>query len=155
MKPPGTDTSSEHTIKILSVSPSDVDHEALYEILQGPAPRLKTNCTWIVQPVASLASAAEALAREEIPIVICECNLPSGTWRRMLDVISLSAEPSLLIVASRSADERLWAEALNLGAWDVLAKPFNADEVLRVLESAWRHRQGKPGPEQKSARTGR
>ena len=30
----------------------------------------------------------------------------------------------LVIVASHLADDQLWAEALNLGAHDVLAKPF-------------------------------
>ena len=44
-----------------------------------------------------------------------------------------------LIVTSRLADEYLWAEALNLGAYDMLAKPFDASEVVRVLGSAWRH----------------
>ena len=46
-------------------------------------------------------------------------------------------DPPLLIVTSRFADERLWAEALNVGAYDVLAKPFERDEVNRVLTSAW------------------
>jgi len=41
------------------------------------------------------------------------------------------------MVASRFADERFWAEALNLGAYDVLAKPFDAEEVNRTLTSAW------------------
>jgi FixJ family two-component response regulator len=43
----------------------------------------------------------------------------------------------MLIVTSRLADEHLWAEALNLGAYDVLAKPFDQEEVIRVLSSAW------------------
>jgi FixJ family two-component response regulator len=42
-------------------------------------------------------------------------------------------------VTSRLADEYLWAEALNLGAYDVLAKPFDTSEVMRVVASAWRH----------------
>jgi FixJ family two-component response regulator len=44
-----------------------------------------------------------------------------------------------LIVASRLADDHLWAEALNLGAWDVLAKPFDRREVFRSVKSAWQH----------------
>jgi DNA-binding response OmpR family regulator len=63
----------------------------------------------------------------------------------MLDQISLLPDPPLFIVASRLADERLWAEALNLGAWDVLAKPFVADEVTRIVDIArqhWRDRHG-------------
>jgi DNA-binding response OmpR family regulator len=39
-------------------------------------------------------------------------------------------------VTSRHADDRLWAEALNLGAWDVLAKPFDPGEVVRVVNLA-------------------
>jgi len=37
------------------------------------------------------------------------------------------------------ADEQLWAEALNLGAWDVLAKPFVRSEVIRSVKLAWDH----------------
>ena len=48
-------------------------------------------------------------------------------------------DPPVLIVTSRLADEYLWAEALNLGAYDVLVKPFDASEAVRVLDSAWRH----------------
>jgi hypothetical protein len=40
-------------------------------------------------------------------------------------------------VGSRSADEFLWAEALNLGAYDVLARPFEPSEVMRTLSLAW------------------
>ena len=46
-------------------------------------------------------------------------------------------DPPFLIVASRLADERLWAEALNLGAYDVLAKPFDSTEVTRIVGMAW------------------
>ena len=57
----------------------------------------------------------------------------------MLDHISLLPDPPLLIVTSRLADERLWAEALNLGAWDVLARPFDEDEVSRIVSVAGQH----------------
>jgi DNA-binding response OmpR family regulator len=49
--------------------------------------------------------------------------------------------PPDLIVASRLADEYLWAEVLNLGGYDVLAKPFNAEEVRRVVGLACEHHQ--------------
>ncbi len=42
-----------------------------------------------------------------------------------------------LIVTSRLADEGLWAEVLNLGGYDVLAQPFDAEEVYRVVFLAW------------------
>ena len=57
----------------------------------------------------------------------------------MLEQIALLAKPPYLVVTSRLADDYLWAEALNLGAYDVLPKPFETAEVERVLGSAWLH----------------
>ena len=45
---------------------------------------------------------------------------------------------SVLVVTSRIADEWLWAEVLNLGGYDVLAQPFDREEVTRVVRSAVR-----------------
>ena len=94
---------------------------------------------WIVIASATVASALSVLREIPIPIVICDCDISSGTWGEMLDHISLLPDPPLLIVTSRLADERLWAEALNLGAWDVLAKPFAADETIRIVSVAQQH----------------
>ena len=47
------------------------------------------------------------------------------------------SNPPLLVVASRLADDRLWVEALNLGAYDVLAKPYVSREVVRTFSCAW------------------
>ena len=47
------------------------------------------------------------------------------------------AEPPVVIVTSRIADDSLWAEVLNLGGYDVLAKPFREAELIWALESAW------------------
>ena len=44
-----------------------------------------------------------------------------------------SPKSPLVIVTSPDADDHLWAEALNLGASDVLAKPFDRGEVTRAL----------------------
>jgi FixJ family two-component response regulator len=44
-----------------------------------------------------------------------------------------------MIVTSRLADDRLWAEALNLGVYDVLAKPFDRTELIRSVRLAWEH----------------
>ena len=71
--------------------------------------------------------------------MVTERDLAPGSWRDLLNNFLLLPDPPVLVVASRLADEYLWAEALNLGAYDVLAKPFDAFEVMRVLGSAWRH----------------
>ena len=66
-----------------------------------------------------------------------------GAWQMMLEHISAFPDPPVIVVTSRLADERLWAEALSLGAYDVLVKPFDAREVIRILSLArqyWRDR---------------
>jgi hypothetical protein len=45
--------------------------------------------------------------------------------------------PPLLVVTSRIADDRLWSEVLNLGGYNVLAKPLNMKEVFHVVGLAW------------------
>jgi DNA-binding response OmpR family regulator len=47
--------------------------------------------------------------------------------------------PPQLVVTSRLADDHLWAEVLNIGGFDVLARPLDRDEVERVVASASRH----------------
>jgi FixJ family two-component response regulator len=56
-----------------------------------------------------------------------------------MDHLTMLPQPPYLIVTSRLADDDLWAEALNIGAFDVLAKPLGRTEVTRVLSSAWQH----------------
>jgi hypothetical protein len=43
-----------------------------------------------------------------------------------------------LIVTAKLADDRLWAEVLNLGGFDVLAQPFYRGEVTRAVGHACR-----------------
>jgi DNA-binding response OmpR family regulator len=57
----------------------------------------------------------------------------------MLDYLSLLPHPPLLILSSRLPDERIWSEALNLGAYDILAKPYDPAEVIRIVSLAWQH----------------
>jgi CheY-like chemotaxis protein len=71
--------------------------------------------------------------------VICERDLSPGTWIDMLKEGELLPNAPSFIVTSRLADDRLWAEALNLGAYDVLAKPFERLELVRSVSSAWLH----------------
>ena len=74
-----------------------------------------------------------------IRVVIGIADQPDGTWRDLLAHGAALQKPPNLIVASRSTDDRLWAEALNLGAYDVLTMPFRAAEVFRSVSLAWRH----------------
>ena len=118
--------------RVLVVSPSEDDPAVLDQMLSTPE--------WSVHRAPSLLFALRQLRRDpHVSIVVCESDLRPETWKEVLENLKLLADPPLLIVASRLADEQLWAEALNLGAYDVLAKPFDALEVDRVLTAASIH----------------
>ena len=138
-KPPASGTSSNTTLTVLSVSPLAEDHTSLSSIFERSGRILCSDSKWTLRPCATVESAMAALCQTRIPLAVTERDLAPGSWRDILENILLLPDPPVLMVTSRLADEHLWAEALNLGAYDVLVKPFDASEVMRVLDSAWRH----------------
>lgn len=92
---------------------------------------------WEPLPCGSVGDALRLMRKQQIPIVLCEHNTSDDSWKDLLERGGECADESCVIVTSRLADEQLWSQALNLGAYDVLAMPFNAEEVRRVLDSAW------------------
>ena len=113
--------------RALLISPAQEDYEIFHELFMEKG--------WTLHAAGSLPSASTILPR--VSVVITEANLPVGTWRDVLRLTSFLPKPPLLIVTSIHADEHLWVEALNLGAYDVLAKPFNREEVIRTLTGTW------------------
>jgi DNA-binding response OmpR family regulator len=81
----------------------------------------------------SLGDSLCRLRQLDVSVVICDRDLPAGGWRALLAAIDKMAAPPLLIVTAPDADDKLWAEVLNLGGYDVLAEPLDAEEVRRVL----------------------
>ena len=138
-KPPASGIISTTTVTVLSVSPMADDHTSLSSIFERSERILCSDSKWTLRPCATVESAIAALCQARIPLVVTERDLAPGSWRDILENILLLPDPPFMIVTSRLADERLWAEALNLGAYNVLAKPFDAAEVVHVLGSAWRH----------------
>jgi len=77
---------------------------------------------------------------EPIQLVITESDSSDGSWKALLEHLQLRGLITPLIVTSRLADDRLWAEVLNLGGFDLLCShPLDREELERVLASAARH----------------
>ena len=117
------------TPTVLSVSPLEEDHEFLQGIIH--------HSTWNLLHARDLASGLALSQQHEVSVVLCERSLPPVTWIDVLDHMNTLPHPPSLIVTSRLADDQLWSVALNLGAWDVLAKPFDRNEVIHSLKSGW------------------
>ena len=120
----------ENTAAVLLVSPIEEDHIRLGRILRGPK--------WRLRGVRTCLEMWTLLRGLLTPVVICERDLPDGNWKDVLQAVTLLNPSPSLIVTSRLADEHLWGEVLNLGGHDVLAKPFDQEEVLSALDSARR-----------------
>lgn len=112
---------------VLAIDSVESDRQILENIVRG-------SCR--VAHASSAGAALQSLRKSRYAVVLCDTDLPRGSWQQVLQATFPSFGGPLLIVTSRLADETLWAEALNLGAWDVLAKPFDAQEVTRVLSFA-------------------
>lgn len=130
-KQPGSETTSLETVSVLSVSPMEEDHCSLQSIFG--------HSKWKLRKSHSIETALHCLHDQEIPVILCECDLAPGTWRDLVEHLGRLPYAPSVIVSSRIADERLWSEALNLGAWDVLAKPFKRTEVFCAVSAAWLH----------------
>jgi CheY-like chemotaxis protein len=139
-KPPGTERNSIQTATVLSVSPANEDGLTLERIFRNVSDwAAYTCCRWRLIARPTLASALTSLRQHRIPIVLCESELLPGSWLDVLEQIASLPDPPFLIVTNRLVDERFWAEALNRSAYDVLAKPFDRTEVVRVLSLGWLH----------------
>ncbi len=121
-------------VLILSVGPMDEHNAALGDILQRSDWPAGTDTAGRLFVCSNLDECLSTVRKARIPIVLCDTD---SNWRRLLDEFRELPESPYVIVTSRLADDRLWSEALNLGAYDVLAKPFERSEVVRVLTMAW------------------
>ena len=83
------------------------------------------------------SEAIHLLKRRLIPVVLCERDLPDGSWKDIVERTAQAANPPAVIVSSRLADDGLWSEVLASGGYNVLSKPFNESEVFRDVSLAW------------------
>ena len=113
---------------IAFASQSEADCRTLREVA-GMVSQSVVSC-------ADVRQARRAIRLHAPTIVVCDAQ-ENGDWQQLLE--DARAAQCLILVVSPHADERLWAEVLNLGGFDVLALPFDREELRRSLSSALRH----------------
>jgi DNA-binding NtrC family response regulator len=70
------------------------------------------------------------------PLVFTDTQLPDGTWTDILAMAEKAARPVNVIVVARVVNTRFYVEAIETGAFDFLAPPFNATDLAYVVRSA-------------------
>jgi DNA-binding NtrC family response regulator len=121
----------ERTVTVLTVGNTADEHDSLRSIL--------THSNWRLYEAESCGEARRILDRQRISVVVCDELLPDGDWKQVLEMVNGMQAAPPLIVTARNADDRLWSEVLDLGAYDLLPKPFDHKEVIRAVGIAWLH----------------
>jgi len=123
------EASTEGAIPILLIGFLGAPRRSLRDIFTSPQ--------WEIREAPTYRQAAGMLDDRQIGVTICDAETGSGNWQGVIAALQRRTDPPNVIISSRLADERLWAEVLNLGGYDVLVQPFDRDEVLRVTHMAW------------------
>jgi len=115
-------------ISIVALVVSDHDREIL-------------NCISNREPVdihfaESHVDAWEAMNRLNSPVILYDRDWPNADWRTTVQALASSPHRGCVILASRVADDYLWQELIRCGGYDLVAKPFRADDVARALKLA-------------------
>jgi DNA-binding response OmpR family regulator len=118
-------------ISMLLVSPYDEDHRALKAILR--------RSNWSLHSANTIAESLRLMQSNTVSVILCERDLPDGSWKELLHALAAQGFPQRLIVMSATADDCLCSNVLNSGGFDVLLKPLEAPELFRVGSLADRH----------------
>ena len=94
-----------------------------------------------IEHAEGLHHARAKLRQTAYEVVLTEAALPDGNWLDVLHLVRACPQELEVIITDRQADARLWSEALNLGAYDLIAQPFYEPEVRRILFNACHHRE--------------
>lgn len=86
--------------------------------------------------VEDLRQARAELQQSDYQVVLTEAALPDGNWLDVLHLVRDQPAELKVIVTDPQADARLWSQALNLGAYDLVSQPFYEPEVRRILSNA-------------------
>lgn len=113
---------------ILVISPNEADQEFFRSVFQFPF--------WKAYNVGTYREALKWLTRDRMNVIVCDCQLPDGSWKDILSQTQVLPDPPCVIVTSLLPDDLLWAEVLNMGGYDVVAKPFVREEAVRIVELA-------------------
>jgi DNA-binding NtrC family response regulator len=109
-------------LNILTVGQSSRDRAALADSLRGTR--------WHVRHLPGVRATLDQISRERIHAVVSNLRLPDGCWYELCD----AQVP--VIVTTETLAVPFWAEALSRGAYDVLVKPFEVEEVMYVVRNA-------------------
>jgi DNA-binding NtrC family response regulator len=102
--------------------------------------RIFREIDWSIRERRSVASFGESVPPAWSGLVLTDYTLGDGTWRDVAEAAEAHSPNTRVIVMSRVADDYMWAEVLNCGAFDLISQqPVDRAEVVRTAAAALRH----------------
>jgi DNA-binding NtrC family response regulator len=82
-------------------------------------------------------TSARFLIEQECPhLILLDVNLPDGSGIDLLQELSQTPQPPIVIVITAYGSERVAIEAIRAGAYEYLSKPFEVDELRLLVRNA-------------------
>jgi DNA-binding NtrC family response regulator len=83
------------------------------------------------------AKVTSLLAKPNPPhLIFTAPELPDGTWAEVLNSAASASAPTNVIVVVGVGEIKLYLEAMQLGAFDLISPPFSAFDIAHVVRSA-------------------
>jgi DNA-binding NtrC family response regulator len=124
--------------QILIVCDNDSDTEQLKGVFREAG--------LISKAVDTITSGCESAKSGRFQVVFCTPLLGDGSWRGLIDVASQNDLSFKIVLLARTFDLNQWADALQVGAFDVLDVvcdlPKAADTAKSALGTAYLKRLG-------------
>jgi two-component system response regulator PilR (NtrC family) len=108
------------------------DEKNLLEVLT----LLFTGQGYEVTAASSLTRARDALEHKDFDLVLCDIMMPEGSGLDLLREIREADEASSVIMITASTSTGTAVEAMKLGAYDYVSKPFDVEELKILVEKA-------------------
>ena len=126
-----------HTILVVDDEANMV--EMLADLLRGQGAR--------VSFAADLQSARARIAESRPDVILLDMKLPDGNGLALLGELKESPPAPSVIMISAFGTVETAVKAVRAGAFDFIVKPFNIEDILRVIRSALLATPGAPGAE--------
>jgi len=122
-------TSYPLNISALLISPFESDHCVLRQVF--------SHSNWQLRVAVDCQQALDQIREEMVPVVICSADSHPDWWKKIVQETASWPHPPRVVVFSRLADERLWADVIHHGGYTLLDSPFDMRDIVTNVSLAW------------------
>jgi two-component system response regulator AtoC len=91
---------------------------------------------YIVVQAANGKEALEALGKDRFDFILCDIRMPEMGGLELLREVTARKIPGTVVMMSAFGTVETAVEAMKMGAYDYISKPFMSDEILLILRKA-------------------